>query len=52
MLKMSTSSGMKESDAVKIDAVLKGMKFSGNTTVSSEAQNEARRYLEYEIEFE
>lgn len=51
MLQMSTSSGMKESDAVKIDAVLKGMKWSGNTTVSSEAKNEARRYLEYEIEF-
>ena len=52
MLKMSTSCGLKESDAVKIDAVLKGMKFSGNTTVSSEAQNESRRYLEYEVEFE
>lgn len=51
MLKMSTSSGLKESDAAKIDAVLKGMKFSGNTTVSSEVQNESRRYLEYEIEF-
>lgn len=51
MLKMSNSSGMKESDAAKIDAVLKGMKYSGNATVSSEAKNEARRYLEYEIEF-
>lgn len=51
MLQMSTSSGMKENDAIKIDAVLKGMKCSGNTTVSSEAKNEARRYLEYEIEF-
>ena len=51
MLKMSNSSGMKESDAVKIDAVLKGMKCSGNTTVSSEARNESRRFLEYEIEF-
>jgi hypothetical protein len=51
MLKLSQSSGMKENDAVKIDAVLKGMKCSGNTTVASEAKNEARRYLEYEIEF-
>lgn len=51
MLKMSNSSGMKETDAVKIDSVLKGMKISGNATVSSEAQNEARRYLEYEIKF-
>lgn len=51
MLKMSNSSGMKESDAIKIDAVLKDMKFSGNTTVASEAKNESRRYLEYEIDF-
>ena len=51
MLKMSTSSGMKEADAVKIDAVLKEMKCSGNTSVSSEVKNEARRYLEYEIIF-
>lgn len=51
MLNMSTSSGMKESDAIKIDAVLKGLKCSGNTTVASEAKNEARRYLEYDIEF-
>lgn len=51
MLKMSNSSGMKESDAVKIDAVLKGLKCSGNATVASEARNEARRYFEYDIEF-
>jgi len=51
VLKMSHSSGMKESDAVKIDAVLKGMKLSGNSTVTSEAQSEARKYLEYDIEF-
>lgn len=51
MLKMSNSSGIKESDAVKIDAVLKGMKLSGNTSVVSEARNESRRYLEYEIDF-
>lgn len=50
-IKMSNSSGIKESDAVKIDAVLRGMKVSGNATVASEARNEARRYLEYEIDF-
>ena len=33
MLKMSNSSGMKESDAMKIDAVLKELKCSGNTTL-------------------
>lgn len=50
-IKMSNSSGIRESDAVKIDAVLKGMKVSGNATVASEANNESRRYLEYEIDF-
>lgn len=40
MLKMSNSSDMKESDAAKIDAVLKGMKCSGNATISSETKNE------------
>ena len=51
MLKLSNSSGMKETDAGNIDAVLKGLKCSGNTTVTSEARNESRRYLEYDIEF-
>lgn len=51
MLKMSNSSGIKESDAVKIDAVLKGLKATGNASVESEAKNESRRYLEYEIDF-
>lgn len=51
MLKISDSSGLKESEAVKIDAVLKGMKCVGNVTVVSEVQNEARKYLEYEIDF-
>lgn len=51
MIKLSNSSGLKENDAIKIDAILKGMKFIGNTTVQSEAKNEARRYLEYEIDF-
>lgn len=50
-IKLSNSSGIKESDAVKIDAVLKGMKVCGNSTVASEARNESRRYLEYEIDF-
>lgn len=50
-IKMSNSSGIRESDAAKIDAVLKGMKVGGNATVFNEAKNESRRYLEYEIEF-
>ena len=51
VLKLSNSSGLKESEAVKIDAFLKGMKCTGNATVVSETQNESRRYLEYEIDF-
>ena len=50
-LKLSNSSGIKEEDAVKIDAALKAMKISGNTTVINEAQNESRRFFEYEIDF-
>lgn len=50
-LKLSNSSGIKEKDAVKIDAALKSMKISGNTTVTSEVQNESRRFFEYEIDF-
>ena len=51
MLKLSNSSGLKESDAVKIDAVLKSVRFTGSTSIVSEARNEARRYFEYEIDF-
>ena len=51
MLKMSNSSGIKESDAVKIDTILKGLKVSGNINVVNEAKNESRRFLEYEIDF-
>lgn len=50
-IEMSTSSGIKEKDAKKIDAMLKVMKITGNTTIESEVQNEARRVLEYEIDF-
>ena len=50
-LKLSNSSGIKEKDAVKIDAALKAMKISGNTKVVSEAQSESRRFFEYEVDF-
>lgn len=50
-IELSNSSGIREKDAVKIDAMLKSMKISGNTTVVAEVQNEARRILEYEIDF-
>lgn len=38
-IKMSSTSGIKESDAIKIEAVLKCMKVSGNTTVVSKANS-------------
>ena len=50
-LKLSNSSGIKESDAIKIDAALKSMKCSGHATVTMEAQKEAKRFFEYEIDF-
>lgn len=50
-LQLSNSSGIKEKDAVKIDAALKAMKITGNTTVTSEVRNESRRFFEYEIDF-
>ena len=50
-LKLSNSSGIKEKDALKIDAALKSMKIAGNTTVTSEVRNESRRFFEYEIDF-
>lgn len=51
MIKLSNSSGLKENDAIKIDAFLREMRFAENTTVQSESKNEARRYLEYELVF-
>lgn len=50
-IKLSSSSGLKETDAVKIDMILKSLKMVGNTTVSSEVQIEAKSILEYEINF-
>lgn len=50
-LVLSNSSGIKVKDAMKIDAALSAMKISGDATVTSEAQSEARRFFEYEIDF-
>ena len=50
-IELSNSIGIKRTDAVKIDTMLKTMKMTGNTTVESEVQNEERRILEYEIDF-
>lgn len=50
-LNLSSSCGIKEKDAVKIDAAIKSLKLGGNATVASEVQSESRRILEYEIDF-
>ena len=50
-LVLSNSSGIKVKDAMKIDAALSAMKIYGDATVTSEAQSEARRFFEYEIDF-
>lgn len=51
VIQLSNSSGMRAGEAAKIDAALGSMKCAGNATVLSEVQSEARRYLEYEIDF-
>lgn len=48
---LSMTSGMKEQDAAKVDAILKALKCSGNMTLESEVKNEERRVLEYDIKF-
>ena len=50
-IKYNASSGLKESEAVKIDTILKKFKLKGNGTVLSEVEKENRLYLEYQIEF-
>lgn len=51
LINLSNTSGIKEREALVIDAFLKKCKCSGNATMVSESQAESRRYLEYEIEF-
>lgn len=50
-LNCSNSTGIRVSDAGKIDGALAAMKCSGNASVKSEAESEARRSFEYEIDF-
>lgn len=50
-INMGNSSGIKESEAVKIDAVLSVMNVSSNISVAREARSESCKYLEYEIDF-
>ena len=50
-LKCARSSGITEKDAASIDATFSAMKCSGNTTFTSEAQQEVRQVFEYVIQF-
>lgn len=50
-LKYSNTSGISHDDAIKIEAALQKMKIGGNTSISSEMQEENRMYFEYEIKF-
>lgn len=50
-LKLSNSSGIKVKDAIKIDGALNALRCAGSVTVASEAQKEAERFFEYEIDF-
>ena len=50
-LNLIQTSGIKSSDAAKIEAALKAMKCSGNLNISKEVKNESKRLLEYEIDF-
>lgn len=50
-LQYNKSSGIKEKEAAKIDAVLGQLKCGGTASISSEAQCENRTVLEYSIEF-
>lgn len=51
VFEFNSLSGLNTRDAAKIDAVFKGLKCSGNVTVESEAKNESRKALQYDIEF-
>ncbi len=49
--KYNNSSGMKEADAINVDAALAKMKLGGNASISSEVRDENRLFFEYYIEF-
>ena len=50
-IKYNAASGLKESEAIKLDTILKKFKLKGNGSVLSEVERENRLYLEYQIEF-
>ena len=50
-LDYNVSSGIKEKDAMKLDGVLKKLKFQLNGSIVDEAKKESNRHFEYTIEF-
>ncbi|EHO84364.1 hypothetical protein HMPREF0380_01211 [Eubacterium infirmum F0142] len=50
-IRLIESSGIKMSDAVKIDAAIKRIKVNSNTKISSEVKRESMKSFVYEIEF-
>ena len=50
-IRLNQSTDMKKKEAAKIDGVLKGLKCNSEASVAVEANNETRRFLEYDIEF-
>lgn len=50
-IELANTSGIKEKDAIKIDALLKQMNISGEVTLANETKKEERRFFEYEIFF-
>lgn len=50
-VQLSNSVGMKEKDAVKIDAAIKALKLASHVTVASEVERESKRTFIFEIEF-
>ena len=51
ILKCSHSSGIKEKDALSIDAAFSALKVTNKTSFTTEAQNEVRQVFEYTIRF-
>lgn len=50
-IELANTSGIREKDAIKIDALLEQINISGGVTLTNETKQEERRFLEYEIFF-
>ena len=51
IFKYTNSSGIKRNDAAKIEGILKKLKISGSSSISTEIENEEKIYFEYQIEY-